>query len=615
MTVRVRLLGRPEIERSDGPARPPPRGRKAWALLARVALSERALARGDVASELFASANDPLAALRWTLAELRRGLGIPDILRGDRLAVSSSDLWLDVWALEDGTLANRDLGAVLLDGVDLRDCPGFDMWLSIARSRVTARSLGELRDRALRELVGGATASASALAETAVSLDRLDDSAQELLLRCLVADGRPRLAEAHLAVCEAAFAEAGLAVSPALRAAAQDRVTQPPIGLRAGVVAESLLHAGSAALDAGAIDGGIETLRRAAADAGRAGNLALEADVLRALGSALVHAVRGCDGEGAVVLHRALLAARAAERPSVAADILRELAFIDVQAGRHVSASRAVAEAKRQAEYADDPQLQAAVLAVEGMNEADRGRHEAAVTLLARSAVLAQAAGRPRQHAWSMGVQARSLLLNGRTDDARRAAELSVAGAQAQRWNAYLPWPQAIHAECLAMDGRWDEALAEAEYAFALGCELADPCWEGMAGRALSLMASHRGDDDAAWELIVDARRRCDRVPDRYVWVSCHVGLAQLEVAERREPALVPALAARLLRDATRADLPEFTAWALLHQCRGRRPGRAVPGSHRCSRRRQPGLAYAHSCLRDLTTSAEELKCRGNGEE
>jgi len=45
------------------------------------------------------------------------------------------------------------------------------------------------------------------------------------------------------------------------------------------------------------------------------------------------------------VLHRALLAARAADRPALAADILRELAFADVQAGRHASADRALREA------------------------------------------------------------------------------------------------------------------------------------------------------------------------------------------------------------------------------------------------------------------------------
>ncbi|MGB6456437.1 MAG: hypothetical protein WBH47_18355, partial [Streptosporangiaceae bacterium] len=89
---------------------------------------------------------------------------------------------------------------------------------------------------------------------------------------------------------------------------------------------------------AGSADAGVETLRQAVQAAERAADSALQADVLRALGSALVHAVRGFDGEGTVVLHRALVAARAAASPARTADILTELAFADLQAGRHASA-------------------------------------------------------------------------------------------------------------------------------------------------------------------------------------------------------------------------------------------------------------------------------------
>src|SRR5207244_2428148 len=98
----------------------------------------------------------------------------------------------------------------------------------------------------------------------------------------------------------------------------------------------------------------------------------------------------------------------------------------------------------------------------------------------------------------------------------------------------------------------------DAEEAFALGCELGDPCWEGMAARALSLVAAHDGDVAAAWGWTVDARDRCDRVPDRYVWISACIGLTQLDLARRDSPSEVPRLAARLLDDASRTDLPEF---------------------------------------------------------
>jgi DNA-binding SARP family transcriptional activator len=575
MTVWVSLLGRPRMKVDGEQPYPQPRGRKSWAVLARVALADLPLSRRQLAEELFAETDDPLAALRWCLADLRRALGLPGLLRGNSLVLGPNEagpngMWLDVWALADGTLPPAQIGGALLEGIELRDCPEFDLWLLIARTQWAVRSLEELRQGALRCLTGGDAAAASSLAQRAVQLDWRDESAQELFLRALVADGRAGVARAHLAAYEGSCAAEGLCISPALRDASRDRSEQP-VGLRAGVLASSLLAAGTAALAAGAADGGIETLRRAA-DAAAGADSPLQADVFLALGSALVHAVRGFDGEGAVVLHQALRAARAADNPTVAAESLRELAFVDLQAGRHDSAVKALAQARRAAADSDNPALNARLLALEGMNAADCGRHRRAIDLLQRSVDAARETDDSRQQIWSQGVLARSLLLAGDKNQARLAAELSIAGARAQRWNAFLPWPQAIRAECLAAEGRWEEAQDDAEQSFALGCELGDPCWEGMAGRALSVIALHAGDYDSARRWIIDARHRCDRVSDRYVWVSAYVGLAQLELAAKVDTGLVPVLAQRLRDYASRVDLPEFLAWALLHQAQSGAP-------------------------------------------
>jgi tetratricopeptide (TPR) repeat protein len=376
----------------------------------------------------------------------------------------------------------------------------------------------------------------------------------------------------YLASCEAAFAREGIVTSAALRAAVRPSAAAPSAGLRAGVVAGSLLRAGTAALDAGSTDAGIETLRRAAEEAERARDRLLHADVLRTLGSALVHSVRGFDGEGAVVLHRAPAVAMAAGSKSLAAEILRELAFVDVQAGRHTSAARALQEASAAAEAAGDPALDAGVLAIRGMNEADLGHHDTAARLLTQSAQTAHSAGRRRQEAWSTGVLARSLLLAGQVEQARAAAERSIEICDRDRWNAFLPWPQALRAHCLAAGGQWHEARDDAEQAFALACQLGDPCWEGMAGRAMALLALHDGQGAAAVQWVIDAQRRCDRVPDRYVWVSGFVALGHLEIVARQQPDLVIPLARRLYRDALRADLPEFIAWALIYQAEAGEP-------------------------------------------
>ena len=116
-----------------------------------------------------------------------------------------------------------------------------------------------------------------AAAGRAARLDPLDEGAQELFLRVLVAAGRGGLASAHLASCEALFAREGLVPSPAPRSALRSWAGARP-RMRAGVVAASLLQAGTAALDAGAVDAGVETLRRAAAEAGRAADPAIQAE-------------------------------------------------------------------------------------------------------------------------------------------------------------------------------------------------------------------------------------------------------------------------------------------------------------------------------------------------
>ena len=160
---------------------------------------------------------------------------------------------------------------------------------------------------------------------------------------------------------------------------------------------------------------------------------------------------------------------------------------------------------------------------------------------------------------------ARSLLLAGQAEEARQAAGRSLALCERERWPAFTPWPQAVRAHCLEAAGRYDQARDDAEQAFALACQLGDPCWEGMAGRALAMLALRRGDHAAAGQWILDAQQRCDRLPDRYAWVSGFVSLGHLEIAAQHQPELVVPLAWRLYQAALRADLPEFIAWALVH--------------------------------------------------
>src|SRR5262249_7708721 len=191
---------------------------------------------------------------------------------------SAKELWVDVRALEDGSLPVEEIGGDLLGGIELRNCPGFDTWLLLARLDCAARGREELRRRALSLLATGETEAAMAAAGRAARLDPLGEGAQGRFLRVLVAGRRGGVGLAHLAACEALFAREGLVPSPALRSAAHDPGLAPRPRMRAGVVAASLLRAGTAALDAGAVDAGVETLRRAAAEAGRAADPAVLAE-------------------------------------------------------------------------------------------------------------------------------------------------------------------------------------------------------------------------------------------------------------------------------------------------------------------------------------------------
>ena len=69
-----------------------------------------------------------------------------------------------------------------------------------------------------------------------------------------------------------------------------------------------------------------------------------------------------------------------------------------------------------------------------------------------------------------------------------------------------------------------DVASAEArfEHAFALGCQVGDPCWESILLRGLGLVAAARGDLSRALKSLVEAPKLCRRLPDTYLWIEAY---------------------------------------------------------------------------------------------
>ena len=568
--VTIRLLGPPVIER-DGRQGRPPRGRKAWALLAYVLLAGRSPSRRRLAELFFGDADDPLGALRWTLAELRRALG-RDVLVGDPVAVGfGPDVTVDVRLLQGDDpdpAALLDLGGELLDGVNLASCPEFESWLLVERSRLSAVAEAGLRRAAVGLLAVGRARDAVAYASKVVARNPLDEGNHELLVRSLAMSGDRAAARRQVAICaDLLRRELGVEPSLALRDAARvgsGSAMVSPLAGRAAAVSQ--LQAGRAAVAAGAADAGIQCLRRAVAEAARCRDTGLQARALAALGEALVHAVRGRDEEGAVVLAEAIqLAARAGERATAVA-AHRELGFVEVHAGRRRTADSWLTRAQALAET--DQEL-AAILGVRGMNASDMGDYPGAFEFLEESIERADRGGDDRQRAWSLSIQARAHLLRGERSQAAEALTTSLDLTDRHQWVEFLPWPQTLRAELDMYSGDLDGAADRLEQAWALACQLGNPCWEGMAARGLGLLHAGRGDRAAASEWLGTAIARSNRFPDRYLWVHAHTLDAAITTAlDQNDPDRARPLIDSLTSLAARCDMRELVVRTQLHRYR-----------------------------------------------
>jgi len=555
----VSLLGSPAILRDGQPA-PAPKGRKTWALLAYLLLSDGPASRRHLAELLFADADDPLGTLRWNLAQLRRALDGVATIAGDPVElILAPDVEVDV---RDGAQA----GGELLEGMEFGASPAFESWLVVARGRYAGRIVAVLHDSALDELAAGNPDRAAELAARLVAVDPFDEGHHELLVRSLAARGDRAGALSQAEACRRLFRrELGVEPSPAVRRAAGPGAEgESAAGSRAA--ARAHLDAGTAAVGAGAAEHGVGLMRQACAEASASGDGALHARSLLALGSALVHAVRGRDEEGALFLHEALAAAEAVGEREVLVGALRELAYTDIQAGRRSSVEERLARATR---LANADSERAAILAVQGMNRSDMGDYPGAFAAIAASIEHAERCGDRRQAAFSLSLLGRAHLLRGYSGEAIVALDRALELIDAERWLAFLPFPEALRGEIDLERGDTARAAERFERAFAMACNLQDPCWEGLAARNLGLLHRAQGQAGTTRTWMDEARARCTRLPDRYVWMQGHVLDAAIQVelddgTDERAPQLIRALGAL----AARTEMRELVVRSLLHASR-----------------------------------------------
>lgn len=579
MSLAIHLLGTPFVT-SGSARRAAPRGRKPWALLAYLLTTGSAPSREWLAELLFSDADDPFNALSWNLTQLRRLLGSDAAIRGEPVELQlPSGTTIDIRALTAGTwmqaLDIPGLGRDLLEGMAFPSSPAFEVWLLAERRHLAGAAENVLREAARAKLAAGDAARAVELASRLVTANSLDEDAQELLIRAYATTGDRISAERQRDACIAHFRrELGTDPGEAVLRAAEFEARRSPAERPATrTTIEARLEAGLAAMDAGAVDAAIASMREAVAEAYEADESDLQRKALIALGSALVHGVRGRDAEGAGILHEAIAVAERAGSPTPAAQAHRELGYIELLRGRYDRAQRWLRRAASLA--GEDQDERAWAHAMQGVALTDVGRHAEALRELSEALRLAGEADAAPVEVWALTFIGRSHLLCREFVAAREALERALVVARRLRWTAFIPLPESLLADVDLAEGRTDAAAAAYEHAYALSLQLGDPCWEGMAARGIGLVADQRGDTEAALRWVTEARTRCVRLPDAWLWVEgyCLDALCVLAIEHRRPEA------ARWVADlealATRTGMRELVARAYLHRGRLGDPGAA----------------------------------------
>jgi hypothetical protein len=188
--------------------------------------------------------------------------------------------------------------------------------------------------------------------------------------------------------------------------------------------------------------------------------------------------------------------------------------------------------------------------------------------MLRQSIGFCESVGDLKQSIFARSMLGRALLLCGDVDGAIEVLDTSVDLSQ-RLWTAFLPWPQALRAEAELLRGHIGPACELFEQAFALGCQLGDPCWEGMAATGLGRVAMVRGQPVQAAEILLDALKRCARLPDGYLWGKGYALDALCRVATEADMPQAKAWGHELMALAAGAGMRELVVRAYLHQAAG----------------------------------------------
>lgn len=561
----IRLLGPPKIE-SAGTAPPQPKGRKAWAVLAYLALQPDGVSRSRTAMLLFPDAADPLGALRWNLSELRRTLAGVSIT-GDPLRLALLPPWhcdaVDLVGSANGHgLDPRTVNGQLLEGLSFADNAVFDSWLADQRYRLDNCVQSLLYEGALAALAAGAPADAVELASLALRRDAFHADCTAVLVKALVALGEHRRAREEVAKCADLYhRELGLPLPVEVQRALADSepVADPELHATVATV-RSYLDAGSASLSAGAVDRGLDQLRLAVVLAQRTADRHLVAESLVTLSGALIHQAGGRGAEVADFLHRALSAEAPDGVSRTAAAAYRELGYLSVQRG---VPDRAAGWLDRAMQAAGGiPEEQARILAIQGMLASDTAHYGDAVAAFAESRRLAKSVRNRRQLAFSEALLGRVHLLRGDLELAAAALDRALDGVAAEHWTAFEPFVAGVRGETYLAAGRLEEAADLIDRSWVMAELAGDHCYLALAAGAEARLFLAHGDLAAA-EHWID--RGLEPKP-WYLWYTARLLDVAAEVTIATGSPRAVQFTERLARLASRSGMREFVVRAQSHR-------------------------------------------------
>lgn len=517
-------------------------GWKPWGLLARLLLADQAPSRGDLAELLWPMAEDPGAALRWSLHQLRAALGpgVPITDRGGRLAIGRADLEVDALEILAGTVGPERVEDVargaLLEGLHFAGAPAFELWLGIEQARL---------DSALRStLRWAATLSGSddpdlalRLASRALDLDPFDDAAHELAIDIHIQRGDRRAAREHLDRVTRLYRTELGSPPPARVRRPIDRPARGAANplIDRGVAATATLAVARARLAAGEYDSAIASARRASLDAAASGDPLLEAQALALLAEALVHGLRGLDQEAVGLLDRALRLAAQAGAIDLAADIERETGYVSFLAADYGGAGVALHRSLALAERAADRGRAGRARTILAACRSDEGALDEAQALVTTALEDLDSAGDRRWHAYALSILARVRLLAGAPAEAADLAQRSIAGAREAGWTALVPFPMTFAGEALLAAGDSVAAASVFGEALAMAEEMGDPCWEALSLRGLALVRAAEGGADDGHAIMARALDSCRRYADTYKWAEIVILTELVELEHGRD--------------------------------------------------------------------------------